>query len=167
METDCTGGFAGVGTFCDGTSDPCMGACCLGAGCLEETVEDCATLGGSFSGLATLCDDTPDPCMGACCLGAGCRDETGVDCDTLGGDYAGVGTECSDSPDPCSGPTVYESTDPSMIVDAANAVGRASLSPYEHVPGLEAELYYKVDDGAGMPDIIKMVKDGATLLINF
>lgn len=62
-------------------------------------------------------------------------------------------------------PTVYESSNPDMS-DAA-AVGTTAVSPYEHIPGEEQELYYQVDDGAGFPEVIWLVKGDPALFIHF
>ena len=67
----------------------------------------------------------------------------------------------------CAEPTVYESMDASWIVDPLNAVGTASVSPYEHVPGAGSELYYQVDDGTGFPGEITLVKGDSGLKIHF
>ena len=169
MEDECDslgGTFHGLGRTCD-LPTPCEGACCTGASCTEVTLTDCTSLGGRYAGVETTCADTPDHCIGACCIAAGCLDFDSDECDTFGGLFSGLGSRCADMPDPCSGPTVYESIDASMIVDAANAVGTASVSPYEHVPGVEPVLFYQVDDGAGVPDVIKLVKGGSGILINF
>ncbi|MEM7249086.1 MAG: FG-GAP-like repeat-containing protein [Acidobacteriota bacterium] len=64
-------------------------------------------------------------------------------------------------------PTVYESIDPADVVAPANAVGTASSSPYDHVPAPDRLLYYKVDDGAGSPPIIWIVKGGPGIQILF
>ena len=59
----------------------------------------------------------------------------------------------------CFRPTVYESTDPRVIVTPANAVGTAFASPHPHTPAAAPLLYYQVDDGAGLPQHILMVAD--------
>jgi hypothetical protein len=70
-------------------------------------------------------------------------------------------------PDSSLAPTVYESADPSWIVDPLNAVGTALASPYEHAPGAGTELFYQVDDGSGLPAEIRIVKDELKLMIYF
>jgi len=67
------------------------------------------------------------------------------------------------SPDP----TVYESADPSWVVDPANAVGTASSSPFDLAPASGPVLFYQVDDGTGFPPEILLSKGGAGLLIAF
>ena len=106
---------------------------------------------------------------------AGCTDENGmplltdqrgsprpVDC--------GGGLRCDIGAfEACNGagpqPTVYESANPDMA--GAVAVGTASSSPYDHSPGVGSRLYYKVDDGHGVPAVIKLVKGGLGILIYF
>ena len=63
--------------------------------------------------------------------------------------------------------TVYESTDPALVVTPPNAVGTATVSPYGHTPAGEVELYYQVDDGGGSPGVIWLVKGGPGLWIYF
>jgi hypothetical protein len=116
---------------------------------------------------ASPCLDAGDP--------SGCSDADGqplmedqrgeprpVDCG--GGDRCDMGAyESACTP----GPVVYESSDPSRIVDPVNAVGTASASPYLHPPGPGDPLYYQLDDGSGFPSLISIVKGGAGLLISF
>ena len=66
---------------------------------------------------------------GYCCGGVACRHETSAGCAAIpGASYGGDGTDCSVS---CvvTSPTVYESVDPSLIVDPTNAVGSPTASP--------------------------------------
>jgi hypothetical protein len=88
-----------------------------------------------------------------------------AECDTFGGDFWGAGTSCTAVP--CSGATVYESTDKTLIVDPGNAVGTATVSPHDHLPASDAMLFYQVDDGAGIPGLIKLTKGGLGVMILF
>ena len=72
--------------------------------------------------------------------------------------------DCRDS---AAAPTVFESTDPAAVVLPANAVGTATASPYDHLPATDPLLFYQVDDGNGNPPLIKLVKGGLGVLINF
>ena len=85
------------------------------------------------------------------------------DCDTsLGHDIGAYEVQI------CSGPTVYEATDPDLIVALANEVGTASSSPFEHTPGPGALLFYQVSDGIGFPGLIEVVKGpGGRIRIHF
>ena len=64
-------------------------------------------------------------------------------------------------------PTLYESINPARIVKPRKAVGTASTIPFDHEPALEPELYYQIDDGTGLPDVIKLVKGGLGILFYF
>ena len=37
-------------------------------------------------------------------------------------------------------------------------MGTASVSPFDHLPGLDAKLFYQIDDGFGWPKRIQLVK---------
>ena len=70
----------------------------------------------------------------------------------------------------CTGATVYESTDRTRVVDPASDVGRATFSPFPHLPPAAPLLHYQVDDGSGFPGLILLVKEpppGSGIRIHF
>ena len=64
-------------------------------------------------------------------------------------------------------PTKLSATASSLIVDPGNAVGTATVSPHDHLPASDALLFYQVDDGAGIPGLIKLTKGGLGVMILF
>jgi hypothetical protein len=65
-------------------------------------------------------------------------------------------------------PLVYESPDPSLIIDPMYSLGPAGASPYHHEPGSTAGmLFYKVDDGSGAPPRILLSKTATGMHIHF
>ncbi|MEE9296322.1 MAG: hypothetical protein V3W34_15365 [Phycisphaerae bacterium] len=100
----CTGGNDPCPGHCDEVNDECLGACCLGSGCLQnQTQEFCENaLGGLHAGGGTDCDDMPPPCdFGACCTSEECVDVFQVACKANGGAFQGLGVACD--PNPCPG----------------------------------------------------------------
>jgi hypothetical protein len=61
-------------------------------------------------------------------------------------------------------PLVWESRFPD---DMGVEVGTATGSPYDHTPDVFDELYYHLDDGAGRPARIRVVKGGLGILLYY
>jgi hypothetical protein len=85
-------------------------ACCLGDGsCMDEIVEQCASLGGSPGGVGSKCAATPCTSQPAeaCCFTSGiCQNLSPSACSSQGGVPKGAGTTCSAMECPVSLPTV-------------------------------------------------------------
>lgn len=63
-------------------------------------------------------------------------------------------------------PVLYESANAALVVDPMNEVGRG-LGPIEHAPGPGDRLYYRVDDGTGFPETIRIEKGGPGIRVLF
>lgn len=46
-------------------------------------------------------------------------------------------------------------------------LGKALSSPFDHVPPVEPELFYQVDDGSGSPAVIHLLKTTLGIQIRF
>ncbi|MBG84165.1 MAG: hypothetical protein CMJ40_06405 [Phycisphaerae bacterium] len=79
------------------------GACCLGAGCIPRTREQCEGIDNAiFWGEGSDCSIC-SPLPGSCCLGDYCmKDVTQVDCISLEGIYRAPDADEPDDPDPCT-----------------------------------------------------------------
>ncbi len=89
------GTFLGGFSTCD--ANACVGACCLGENCQNETALQCETIFGLFAGVGTDCG-VVDPCAPqACCDGAGfCSDLPQDLCESNGSAFF-AGVQCADA----------------------------------------------------------------------
>ena len=70
-------------------------------------------------------------------------------------------------PDVAAPLLVYESTVAEGLLDPANVIGTAEVSPFEHAAPSAPVLFYFIDDGAGVPPEIRVEKGGPGILISF
>lgn len=75
--------WAGADVACSDALCPIItGACCNGATCTEQCIDDCIAGGGEYLGDATAC--FPNMCAGACCIDDfGCADTTRTLCNSI------------------------------------------------------------------------------------
>lgn len=62
---------------------------------------------------------------------------------------------------------LYESIPPVDLVQPANEVASAAASPIDHAPATGTLLFYQVDDGSGLPDLILIEKQAGSLRVSF
>ena len=111
----------GLGTTCATVTTTCRGACCTGAGCVDDVSDDecrlAIDLQGMYLGNDTTCASELDACpTGACCEGGTglCRDDLQPSSHVIhsnqhqceigfGGTYLGDGTTCATVTTTCRG----------------------------------------------------------------